>query len=62
MNNKQLMTILTIDEALAYFKLAEKEGYYAPDTEQLSLMTEEEIIGLAEELGARGDHEAEGER
>lgn len=56
------MTILTIDEALAYFKLAEKEGYYAPDTEQLSLMTEEEIIGLAEELGARGDHEAEGER
>ena len=47
---------MTIDEALAYFKLAEKEGYWAPDTEQLSMMTEAEIIGLAEELGARGDY------
>lgn len=46
---------MTIDEALNYFRMAESEGYYAPDTTELSMMSEEEIIKAAEYLGAKGD-------
>ena len=46
---------MTIQEALDYFRAAEKYGYYAPDTTELSMMSEEEIIKAAEYLGAKGD-------
>ena len=50
---------MNIDQALNYFKQAEREGYYAPSAQELSTMTEGEIIGLAEDLGEKGDYLAQ---
>lgn len=48
----------TIDEALTYFKGAEMAGYYTPTAQELSEMTEKEIIKLADYCGERGDYYA----
>jgi len=47
---------MTITEAINQFKVAEKQGYSVPDTTDLTIMTEEEVIKLAEYLTDRGDN------
>jgi len=49
-------TNMTITEAINQFKVAEKQGYSVPDTTDPTIMTEEEVIRLAEYLTDRGDN------
>ena len=51
---------MTLEDAKYYFSMAEREGYFVPDN--LNIMTDEELIKCAKELGARGDAEIDIER
>lgn len=50
---------MTIEEAINYFKQADYYGFATPSAQELSEMTEEEIITLAEKLGERFDYLAQ---
>lgn len=50
---------MNYEEAINYFRQAEKEGYFTPDPEFFANASEEEVIKQAEELGARGNWELE---
>lgn len=47
---------LTIDEAIRYLRDAEERGYRAPDIQELSTMSEQEIIKLAQDLQDEADN------